>query len=507
MNDADRISTVDRRGHAAGVALDQALGDPVPPPLPVVAGRNGTRWTPLLVAAALVVVVALAAAAFLAPSSDEGTVAGEGDRVSGSTRVVVDNPDEVDLTVRAAGQGRRDPDMDFGAASVHVPDGDWNRAVIVTTSDYVPGMFQGLVVDVGPTDAVLHTHDAGGVLWRDGSRTHAVAASDVPDDMLVDVAADAVAAGWNGSGPLPGHQQVFAGSGVDTQPTFEPTVLPPGAGAVAYEHADGLVFTLSWQPGSEARWRSELVHGINQRDVEVDGRDAVAAEYRLGTPLHVASWVEPDGTIVRVGTYGDLDRALDLVDGRLTSLDQAGFARLVAANPQEPGVGMFPYEEAIPAVDYTDSENPWGVPTGGDVLAHAAADDGNTTFRVGVTQTPEGIVTLHVVTMTASGSGGGISTTVPGFHRPVVQASQATTTGDADPLRMVGGIVPDGWTITRVVDRATGDTLPVDTEQTAPVDETASTAVVTVVAVNGFDEAPLEIVFQDSNGDEHRYWL
>jgi hypothetical protein len=506
VSEADRISTVDRRGHAAGVALDQALGDPVPPQLPVPAGRNGTRWTPLLVAAALVV-VALAAAAFLAPSSDEGTVAGEGERLSGTTRVVVDKPEEVDLTVRAAGHGRRDSDMDFGAASVHVPDGDWGRAVIVTTSDFVPGMFQGLVVDVGPTDAVLHTHDAGGVLWRDGTRTYAVAAAGMPDDMLIDVASDAVAAGWNGNGPLPGHQQVFAGSSVDTQPTFEPTVLPPGAGAVAYQHGDGLVFTVSWQPGSETRWRSELVHGVNQRNVQVDGRDAVAAEYRLGTPLHVASWVEPDGTIVRVGTYGDLNRALDLVDGRLTSLDEAGFARLVAENLQEPGVGMFPYEEAIPAVDYTDRENPWGVPTGGDVLASVAADDGNTTFRVGVTQTAEGIVTLHVVTMTASGNGGGSSTTVPGFDRPVMQASQATTTGDADPLRMVGGIVPDGWTVSRVVDRTTGETLPVVTERTAPADEAGSTAVLTVVAVDGFDETPLEVVFLNGNGVERRYWL
>lgn len=510
MNDSDRMQTVDRRGDAAGQALQAAVRDVVPPTLPVNRGRPAARWAPLLVAAALVV-AALVAAAFLAVPSDEGTLAGEGDRtstVTGNTRVVVDDPEAVGVTVRAASRGTGSGSGDvthFGAAAVHVPDGDWGRAVVVTTSDFEPFAFTGVVVDVNGPDAVLAAHDPGGVLWRDGTRMHRVSSGSLDDDKLAGVVADAVADGWRGDGPLPGHRVALEGNGADFRPAFDQGLLPEGGGAVAYDMDDGTEFVVSWQPGSEARWRAEQVDGRNRRDVQVGDKKAVAAEYGDGPTLRVASWVEPDGTIVRVGTHGNLDQVLESVGGRLTSADAATFDRLVADHPPDETHGMFRYEHLGLESDPLDPDDPWRTADGGRVLADVSVERGFMTFRVAVAEKRDGSTVMHQFTLTNSGSGGGGSGSIQ-LGRPLIQAADATTTGPPDAVRMVGGVVPADWTVERVLDRSTGTALAILDQADQRVDGEDSKVVVTVIAADGFDNRPLEVVFRSGDGTEVRYW-
>ena len=460
MEETELLEALDRRAAGAVAALDGRVADVEPPSLRVEADRPRRRWTTFLVAAGLVLVALLGIGLALGDRDDEaGTIADDRDSSvqtdDGLTRLALADPEALGYSVRAAfdgpstvpAPGTEQVDIHFTA---HGPAGaadPWAEVVIATTHPVDEYTFLGELVDIGGPEAVhVPMGWADRVIWRDGDQARMIMSSRVRDGDLVDVAAAAVAAGWIGDGPLPGHEVLHAGTPDAFQPGLEYAGLgPTGWQGIAYQGSGSVEdFVIAWRPGGPESL--DALHSlVDAETTAVDGRDVLISD--AGTATHVA-WLLDDGTLVQLATFGDVDAVLAEVLPELEPISDDELQSLAAAHPPPADT---PLVEPADGIYEPRSE--------GEVLASISLTEGGTEYRLDIQPDRSGgFATMLSIedASGASGSGG----PVRDLDTPFLQAGGLSDGSGSTPV-VVSGVLPAGvpgdLTGTGFVDRTTGE--------------------------------------------------
>lgn len=506
MEDTELLEALDRRAAGAVAALDRRLEQVAPAPLPTAPHRHRRgRLAPAVAAAAAAVVgllgIGLALAGGESTIADGGEVPVETDDVEGITRLALPDPAALGYEVRAAfdgstiepSPGMEGIDVRFSA---HGPAGDddpWAMSVISTTTPFDEFTFRGELVDVGGPEAVhLPTGPADRVLWRDGDRARMLLSSRVRGEDLVRVAADAVAAGWTGDGPLPGHEVLHVGTPDEFQPGLEYAGFgPTGWQGIAYD-ADGTArdFLIAWRAGTDDALQALHALDPDPDALEVDGRDVLVTD--AGSATH-AAWLLDDGTLVQLATFGEVADVLADVVPALRPIGEDELRSLVAEHP--------------PSTESTLLDQPDAVfePMGsGEAVASASLTRDGTTYLAEVQEDDrDGFASMLLIG--DGGSGGPLRD----LQTPTLQAAGHSDGPGGAPLTpvVVSGLlpagVPDDLAGTRIVDRTTGAELSVIDHVTAAVPGSdLSLALILVDADPG--TVRVDITFATADGD--RTW-
>ena len=348
-DDHDLLDALDRRAMAARAAVDARLEADPPPEV----RWDGPRATwrrlvaPALVAA--VVAVALAAVALVARDGDGATtIAGSGE----STHLVLPDPasEGYDVTVAFDGSGAPGAGAQDVPVTVQGPiadDDPWAAAVLEYSLPADATTRSGEEVDIGGPAATFDTSGvAPTVAWDDGDVVRFLVSTRVGSDELLALAREVVAGEIASGQALPGHEVLFGGVTSDVLPVLATELMNDrGLTGVAYSTSagdSGLV--IATVAGDDARWRAASAAATTVATTTVRGQQATIASYQLG--LSEVSWLEDDGTLVRVDALrGDAGALVPLLDD-LVEIDDDDFADLVAQSPgpddaplPEPGDG------------------------------------------------------------------------------------------------------------------------------------------------------------------------
>ena len=499
MEREEELMSVDRRAaHAVG-ALDEAVARvPVPEPTSGSGPRARRRWLPLAAAAVLVVAAFVAAGTWLGGDDEQGTVAGEPDAVADESHTQLALPDPEVLGYRVVGAFPAADEATGPAtsaevrATVQVPAGatdPWPTTVVEWTLPSDITTLDGEPVDVGGPDATLDTTNAPPTVgWTVGDEVRYLRSADLPPDDLVDLAASAVSADTAPGTPLPGHDVLHTGPFVDVFPMLVATVgNPPGRiSGIVYE-ADDHGMVVAATSGSPARWRASYALAERVDDIEVRGRPARLAHFVGG--LEEASWLEADGTLVRVESLqGDLrvdvlDRLEPISDQDLAALVAEHGGRSGAPSPSDGGAGE---EEA--------AETP---------IARVETSEGDVTFSASVLSGGRRQLELRTFTEGPNaGSGGGQSLSDLATNA-VARDLADLGNGDVRGTLLAGIIGPD-VAAPQVVDATTGEVI---TDGTGPLTATLpDSAHVLFLAVlpPGFESRDLVVVGTTAAGEEVR---
>lgn len=346
-----RLDALDRRAANAVAELDRALPSDLSadsdwlhtPDLDAAPSRRGL--TPLLLVAAVAVVAILGlglAISRLDGGDDQSTIAGEVDAdetvpPGEFVRLAIPDPAAHGLELTAAYDG-------IDAANPSGPDpmtvqgpvaaGDpWDAAVEVTTVPQDDEIWlYGEVVDLGGVDGSLLVDLRTSLRWGDSSGSeHLLSSTWLDPAELTTVAREAVAAGWTGDGPLPGHQILHRPVPTDfTSLSYVPSDDEVRIAAVGYR-GDDFDFVVGTTPGGEAAFRyAQMVFGDPQA-VEVRGHDAVLLQNSY-TTLSTILWRENSETLVRAETYNDPAEVIDTLDA-LQLVDSPQFSPLTESHP------------------------------------------------------------------------------------------------------------------------------------------------------------------------------
>jgi hypothetical protein len=138
---------------------------------------------------------------------------------------------------------------------------------------------------------------------------------------------------------LPGQRVLFTGATSDVFPTLvTKTTNDDGISGVVYGAEADLDATvvIASMPGDDERWQAALALATDVEEATVRGNEAVIATF--GLDVSQVSWLEDDGTLVRVEALdGDVTDVVPLLD-QLVEVDDAAFAELVrnSAGPTNP---------------------------------------------------------------------------------------------------------------------------------------------------------------------------
>ena len=499
--DEQHLADLDFRAATAVQALDDAVAEAPIPELPGDRGApSGHRWLTAAVAAALVLVALVTAGVLLRDDGDDqGTIAGEPETdaparpSAGHTQLALPDPGALGYQVVAAFPAGDTSAGTFTGrdvtVTVQVPDGaeePWPVTVVeyalpsdITTLDGEP-------VDIGGPEATLDLDGAAPTVgWIDGDRTRYLVSADSSVGDLVVLAT--AAADTEPGAPLPGHDILHTGPFVDVFPMLaSDTGTPSGnISGIVYE-SDVLGFVVGTTHGSPERWRAAHALARAVRQVEVRGRRAVLADF--GDNIVEVSWLEADGTLVRVDSLQGV-LPIDVLD-QLEPISDAAFAALV----EQFGVDPQPGESS--------DEEQGGEPSGVD-LARVETGDGDVTTSASVIS--GGQRELELRTFTEGPTGGtGSGQSLPDLStnvvvRDVIQLDASDTRGT-----LLAGLIGPGVGNPRVIDATTGEAL---TEGTGPLTATIENSehvLFLATLPSGFEDRDLAIVGTTAAGDEVR---
>ncbi len=508
MEENELLEALDRRAAVAVAALDDRLADVEPPPLPIAATRDRRRWAPLLVAAALVV-VALLGIGLALDGRDEGAGPVADDRdTSVQTddgeliRLALADPEPLGYEVTAAFDGpslQPSPGME-GADLRHVAHGPtgtsdpWTAAVVSMETPAQEHSLTGELVDLGGPEAVhLTTGTSDQVIWLDGERAHSLISARVLGSDLVELARAAVAAGWSGEGPLPGHEVLLDGPSEQFRlGLLYASTVQTGWQAVAYAGSpSGPDFVIGWRPGGADAVQGLHAFEVPPRAVSVAGREVLVSAGTVRNPAH-ATWLEEDDTVVQVATYGDVEALLAELEGRLEPISEDDLRTLARAHPTDAASTLVEPPESV--------YGPFGE---GEPLASVALFEAGVEHRLEVQEDgPDGLALILEIDdgTGVAGSGGPLRD----LGSPSLSASSGSDSGG--PPLVVSGLLPadvSGDLVgARFVDE-TGAELRVVNWVTSRLEESGAVLVVVLLdAVPG--EVRVDATFPTAGGD--RTW-
>jgi hypothetical protein len=293
-------------------------------------------------------------------------------------------------------------------------------------------------VDVGGPEATLDSSNGPlTVGWIDEPRVHYLRSASMSAGELVALARSAVAERTADGEPLPGHQIVYAGPHTDVFPVLA------SATAAAASRLDGLVyesddggFVVATGEGSHDRWRASHALAVDTTRITVRGHEAIHADY--GDGLSEVSWLEPDGTLVRVDFLRDPIPVEDL--DHLEPISEADFEALVEQSAAR-GSGE--------SGDVFDPNLPDGPET---TLAEARLEDGAISVRATLLRRGDDLV-IEIDTQDSEGRGG-VGQSVPDTASNVVVRDEHASTGWSAVV--LGGVIGPRVQIVEVIDSASG---------------------------------------------------
>ncbi|MCO8127669.1 hypothetical protein NHL50_10665 [Acidimicrobiia bacterium EGI L10123] len=510
MEGTELLDALDRRARRAVSALDAGLGDAEPAPLPIDAGGGRRRpWVPLLVAAALVVVALVGIGLALDARDDEqGTVADDRDvpveTGADVTGFALPEPEALGYEVRAAFDG---PSVAVDPASgqpgppytAHGPTGSddpWQQAIVTQTTPWDDRVYGGELIDLGGIEGLYRTSGSSQqIAWQDGDTARTLMSSALDRDALVEVAREAVAAGWSADGPLPGHDVLHEG----TYDQFSP-VIEYGASVrsdwqgVAYDATSGDDdIVVGWRPGGPGLLGALHVFSDEVERVEVDGQGISVSRSTVGGPSH-ASWQPVEGTVVALVTYGDIDAVLRRVVPGLNPIDAAAFDAMVGAHPASPELALLD----APASSFEAEGEP--------LASIEIPDRAGFTYRLRILEDDDARYALMQEIAEGngtSGSGGPLAD----LSTTALQSGSLSNeeTGSGTPV-IVSGVLPDGvapdLSTARFVDRTTGAEVAVLDFLTGSIP--GSSRLLGLVLLDADPTAAIDATFQTADGE--RTW-
>lgn len=513
MEETELLEALDRRAGRAVAALDAGLGEAEPAPLPIEAGRRRRRpWVPLLVAAALVVVALVGIGLALDGQDDErGTVADDRDVPvqtddGGITRLALPDPASLGYEVRAAFDGTSvavdpasgQPGPPYTAHGPTGSDDPWGQAIVTQTTPWNERVYGGELVDLGGVEGLYRTSGSlDQIAWQDGDTARTLMTNASGRDALVAVAREAVAEGWSGDGPLPGHDVLHEG----TYDQFGP-VIEYGASmrsdwqGVAYDDASGDDdVVLGWRRGGPGLLGALHVFSDDVERVEVDGHEVSVSRSSVGF-VSYASWEPAEGTVVALATYGDIDAVLGQFVSALAPIDADAFGALVAAHPAA---------REAPLIEVPSSQTD---PGEGTVIASVELPErAGYTYRVEIVEQAPGSFQL----MQQVGDGNGTSGSggpLGDLTTPQLQAGSYSEQegGTSTPL-IVSGVLPAGvapdLSTARFVDRRTGAEVAVLDFLTGTIPGSPHLLALVLLDAHPF-EVRVDVTFQTADGE--RTW-
>lgn len=509
MKETELLDALDRRARRAVEALEDATAGEAPPaPVPA-GGAPGRRWMPLLVAAALVVVALAGAGLLLGGGEEDGTVAGEADVVvetdpGAPARVALADPAALGFRIRAVFDGSANRPVPEHAGEpvlfvAHAPAGSerpWDAAIVATRYPFDDQQLIGEVIDVGGPLAVRRQlASSQQVQWRDGEVVHMLMSTRVEAAALLDVARAAVASGWDGAGPLPGHEIIHQGTSADVQAAVEFAASGPTPWrGIAYDHRTGdRDFVIGWRPGDADTLRA--MHALQPtRRAQIAGTEVLISESLTGFATQ-ASWMAADDTVAQIATYGDVDALLEEVFPALTPVRDDELDSLAEEHPL--GTDGTLLERSATSGLFGDDQ---------PELASVTARDGSgNEHRVTLLERADGggfaLMTESEVASGISGSGGPVAD----LDAPFLQAGGSSSAPGGEPLTpvVVSGLVPaelaDAARSASVVDRTTGAELRVAQVVLGEIPDSDSQLLVLLVDADPA-VARVEITFPTAGG-------
>ena len=486
----DDLAIVDQRAAAAVAALDEAISaTPVPDWEPVPASRPERRWLPAAIAASVLVVALVAAAALVAVNDDgEDQTA----TANGTTVLALPDPEAIGLDIVGVfdrdGSSGTHPGADV-SVTVQIPAGTPPERADMVVEYALPAdltTLDGEPVDIGVPGAVL---DQDGfrpaVTWPDGESVRFLMSADLSAGELVALASAVVRADRAVGAPLPGHEILHAGPVVDVFPMLASNVGSPGAGyrGVVYGTEDQ-GFVVAVAPGSLDRWLVARALATEEEQVEVRGRPAVLASF--GDGIVEVSWLEADGTLVRVDSaQGDIP--LDLLD-QLRPISEQEFELLVEQHPIDRG--------DPPGDAGSESDE-------GTEVAAAETSDGDVTIRASILSGPEGDLQLRTFTEGPN--------TGSGSERPITDLRTAVVVRDVIDLgngdergTLLAGLIGPGVSAPRVVDAETGEDIVEGTGPLTTTIEGSDHVLFLATLPAGYEDRDLAVVGTSSTGEKIR---
>ncbi len=333
MDDRELLELLDRRAAVATAALDQRVAEVDAPTFDLARPRGARRRLAPLLAVAAVLAVAVAAASVLSGGgSEETTIAGN----VGITHLVLPAPAAARYDVIIGFDGSAPPGAGGPGKDVPVtvqgPDGagdPWAASVLEYSLPSANTTLAGEEVDIGGPSATLDRSGIGPtVAWDDGDVVRFLVSTRLSGEDLVTLARQVVAQGAGGGEPLPGHRVLFSGGTTDVFPVLA-MANGGGTSGVVYRTSTGDDgFVVATVAGDEARWRAAYAVATDVEDVTIRGRAALIARYQLG--LSEISWLEDDGTLVRVNALDGEVTGLTPVLDQLVEIDEDAFTTFVS---------------------------------------------------------------------------------------------------------------------------------------------------------------------------------
>lgn len=509
MNDDQRLSMLDRRAADATAALDDAVQQvPVPEPDLGAPRRTVRRFLPLAVAAGLAV-VALVGAALVFDDDEQSTIA---DQPQGITRLALPDPESLGYRIVGAFDPSSAPEPPAGldlTVTVHSPanaEEPWGTTVLTWAVPADLSTLDGETVDVGGPEAALRTD--GGVVsvgWLDDGDVRYVRSADTTADDLVELVRRAIDAGFTTGQALPGHQILHTAPMNDLYPMAGQGVTTGDLGGIAYE-SNGGVLVVSTTAGSEAKWNAARVLAVDAEPLTVRGSDAVRADF--GDGMTEVSWLEADGTLVRVSSHGEdiptavLEKLEPISDAMLADLvEQFGTGEHVERHSfdergeeigaSEPGDGP---EPILPDASTSSTVTDGSIP-----IAEVSTEDGGVTVRAALRQNAG----AYYVDLDAEGESGGSGVSMPVEDLETNTVLRHRFTFEDWSGVAVGGVIGPDVGPLQIVDAETGE--PVDASGPSTATIGGSNHVVFLATVGPeYRDRDLVVVGTSAGGEEIR---
>jgi hypothetical protein len=336
---------LDRRGRQAAAGLRQrvgetALSDDAP-------HHSSRRPLVVVVVAVLVLVGGFALLRIGDGAPDEGGVAGTGQ----PTRLAFD-PVPAGLAITGAFEGPLDDDFGTAISDVTLyeepsPDGPADRLVAALSTDVEPTYLDPEVVTVDGRQVTIQ--DLGGgrtahvVAPALGERTVSVITVDVPRDQATDLAVNAVIDDRGvvtvDSELLPNGMEWVAlvpvGVAVPVATSFASLEGSGGIGYASGGEAQTTTVTVTTVL-AQTGWLDVSVLSLRDaRKLTVRGQEGIGGSWDGLDESGVISWVEPDGTLVRIEGYGHTVEELVALADDLVPLSDDEWRALVASSEDE----------------------------------------------------------------------------------------------------------------------------------------------------------------------------
>lgn len=504
MNETEMLDALDRRAQAATASLDARLQDASTPHQTFDRpdhrpGRVMHRLLPLAVAAGLAIIALVGAAIIFDDADEQGTVAGQPE---GITRLALPDPGSLGYRIVGAFDGSTSADSTAGPVitmTLHSPTrGDpWEETVVTYSLPADMTTLDGQVVDVGGPEATLSTGTGTPMIgWKDGERVRFLGSPGVPVGELAILVRQIVEQAIPDGAPLPGHDIVHVAPHIDVFPMLASgaTAASGDISGIAYD-SDAGTFAVATTRGSTDRWRAAFALAAGTERLTVRGHDAIRADF--GNGVSEISWLEADGTLVRVDSF-EYRIPEDVLD-RLEPITQAEFDAIVE------DAGTAPDDAGQP----TDGAG--GVDTAPDPvlpdddrmpLAEVSVDDGDVAIRATLLRTSDGSLELETFTEGPTGGTGTGQTIVDASSNVVARDLVSLSAADVRGV-LLAGLIGPGVDVFQVVDATTGERIEHDGGSTATIDGSDHVLFLGTVGPEHRDR-DLLVVATTSTGEEIR---